>query len=201
MKYLLASNRWYQIRTTMLLLACGAAHAEMTAVPPSPSAVPPPEVQQLASQPPTLTQPGNSMFGAIKEVLRQLEADPNTDWKKVNLEALRQHFLDIRHFTEDVEIITQKPLDKGIEIIVRATTPAAIPALDRAFSTQPKVLKSETDWDMTASKDKDKYKLRVTTGDASKVDKLRGLGYIGIMAVGNQHPALHWALAKGQVTR
>ena len=35
------------------------------------------------------TMPGQDTFGAIQEIVRILEADPKTDWSKVNLEALR----------------------------------------------------------------------------------------------------------------
>jgi len=194
MTYLFATNRSYSIGAMLLLFVANV---------PSSLAAPalPPEHQHMqSSDAPVapLAQPGNDVFGAIQEAVRKLEADPTTDWKKVNLEALRQHLIDVRHFTEDVEIVAQKPIDKGIEFTVRATTPVAIPALDRAFNAHPKALKAETGWDMTAAKDKDKYKLQITTSDATQLDKLRGLGYIGIMAMGNHHPLHHWALAKGQ---
>ena len=42
-----------------------------------------------------LTQPGQDAFGAIAEVVRTLEADPGTDWSKVDLERLRQHLIDM----------------------------------------------------------------------------------------------------------
>lgn len=197
MKYLSGSNPRVEIGALIFLFACGAAQGD-------PAPPPPVEHQHTQSQdaaPPPLTQPGNGIFGVIQEALRKLEADPATDWKKVNLEALRQHLLDMRHFTEDVEVLAQKSIENGIEITVRATLPAAIPSLDRAFNDHPKILKTETGWDMTAAKDKDKYKLRVTTGDPAQVDKVRGLGYIGIMAMGNHHLLHHWALAKGQAPR
>ena len=40
-----------------------------------------------ASTTPTL--PGQDAFGAIQEIVRILDADPKTDWSKVDLEALR----------------------------------------------------------------------------------------------------------------
>ena len=194
MKYLSGANRSYSISAMILLLTWGASQGHAAPILP----MDPQHMESHDAAAPPLTRPGNDVFGAIQEAVRQLEADPATDWRKVNLEALRQHLIDMRHFTEDVDIVAQKPIDKGIEIIVHATIPGAIPALDRAFNAHPKVLKSETGWDMTASKDKDKYKLRITTDDATQVDKLRGLGYIGIMAVGKHHALHHWALAKGQ---
>src|SRR5438552_18068577 len=35
--------------------------------------------------------PGQAAYAAIGEVVRLLEADPRTDWSRVNVEALRQH--------------------------------------------------------------------------------------------------------------
>ena len=45
------------------------------------------------------TMPGQDAFGAIQEIVRILEADPKTDWSKVNLEALRQHLIDMKDVT------------------------------------------------------------------------------------------------------
>src|SRR5579884_926245 len=42
----------------------------------------------------TPSLPGQGAFGAIQEIVRSLDADPNTDWSKVDLEALRQHLID-----------------------------------------------------------------------------------------------------------
>src|SRR5512146_836108 len=41
------------------------------------------------------TQPGQAAFGAISEIVRMLEADSTTDWSRVNIEALRQHLIDM----------------------------------------------------------------------------------------------------------
>lgn len=196
MKYLPALKSRCGIGAMVLLLACGSSLGDAVV---TPLEHPHQYIQSQDPAAPALTRPGNDIFSAIQEALHKLEADPATDWKKVNLEALRQHLLDMRHITEDVEIIAQKSLDKGVEITVRATTPVAVPGLDRAFNAHPKILKSETGWDMTATKDKDKYKLRIITNDSTEVDKLRALGYIGIMAMGNHHPLHHWMLAKGQM--
>ena len=43
----------------------------------------------------TPTMPGQAAFGAIQEIVGILEADPKTDWSKVNLKALRQHLIDM----------------------------------------------------------------------------------------------------------
>jgi hypothetical protein len=41
------------------------------------------------------TFPGQDAFGAIAEVVQLLDADPQTDWSRVDLERLRQHLIDM----------------------------------------------------------------------------------------------------------
>ncbi len=38
---------------------------------------------------------GQDAFGAIQEIVQALQSDPKTEWSKVNIEALRQHLIDI----------------------------------------------------------------------------------------------------------
>ena len=47
----------------------------------------------------TPTMPGQDAFGAIQEIVQILDADPKTDWSKVDLEALRQHLIDMNEVT------------------------------------------------------------------------------------------------------
>ena len=51
------------------------------------------------------TQPGQDAFGAIQEIVRILEADPATDWSKVDLEALREHLIDMNEVTLHAAVV------------------------------------------------------------------------------------------------
>src|SRR4051794_21173706 len=46
---------------------------------------------------PTLA--GQEAFGTIQEIVRNLEADPKTDWSRVNIAALREHLIDMHEVT------------------------------------------------------------------------------------------------------
>ena len=65
----------------------------------------------------TPTSPGQDAFGAIQEIVRILDADPKTDWSKVDLEALRQHLIDMNEVTLQAEA-APKQIDGGLEIAV-----------------------------------------------------------------------------------
>ena len=63
------------------------------------------------------TIPGQDAFGTIQEIVRILEADPTTDWSKVNIDALREHLIDMNEMTLQA-VATERVLDNGIEIAV-----------------------------------------------------------------------------------
>jgi hypothetical protein len=50
------------------------------------------------------TTPGQDAFGAIQEIVQILDADPKTDWSKVDLEALRQHLIDMNEVTLKADV-------------------------------------------------------------------------------------------------
>lgn len=145
-----------------------------------------------------LSAPGNDAFAAIQEVVEKLLADPKTDWSKVNLEALRQHLIDMQNFTFNVEVTKQQPIDNGVTFTVKATTPGATGSLDRLFGAHPAILKQESGWSMKAKKNTDgSYTANVTGQTPEDTAKIRGLGYIGLVALGKHHQAHHWQMATG----
>jgi len=146
-----------------------------------------------------LTMPGNDVFGTIQEVVQKLEADPKTDWSKVDLEALRQHLLDMKAFTEEVEVISNKPIENGIEIQVRPETDRSAGALKRLFSMHPAMLKMEKGWDMKAKQTGDQWTITCTTKVNSEIEEIRALGYIGLLVEGTHHQLHHWMIATGMM--
>lgn len=146
-----------------------------------------------------LTEPGNDIFGTIQEVVQKLEANPDTDWSQVNLEALRQHLLGMKAFTEEVEVLTNNQIEKGIEITVRPQSDRAVQALDKLFGMHPDMIQKEKGWDMSAKQDGDKWIVTCTTDDETEVEKIRALGYIGLLTEGAHHQLHHWMIATGKM--
>ena len=144
-----------------------------------------------------LTAAGNYAFLTIQEAIAQLEADPHTDWSKVNVEALRQHLVDMQNFTLNVQVLSQKPVDKGMQAVVRPDNKDAEASLDRVFAAHPMQLKKETGWDMVVKKQDGAFTVTVTTNNPAEVAKIRGLGYIGAMASGAHHQSHHWSMVQG----
>jgi hypothetical protein len=145
------------------------------------------------------TSPGQAAFGAISEVVRMLEADPKTDWTKVNIEALRQHLIDMDEVTMR-SIAVQRNVPGGIEVDVTGTgrTTDAIRRMTRNHSS---MLESGSEYHASAKDIPGGARLTVTakSADANTVARIRGLGFAGIMTEGDHHAAHHIAIARGQL--
>lgn len=151
-----------------------------------------------SAEAPGLSEPGQPIFGVVQEVIRRLEADSTTNWEDVDLEALRQHLIDMHQVALHVEVVYQYPIEGGIHIRVRPTTAAAAASLDRVLRAHPTPLKHETGWTMAVTRGDGYRDLRITTSEAAEVAKVRALGYIGILAHGGHHQQHHWMIATGQ---
>lgn len=146
----------------------------------------------------TPTMPGQDAFGAIQEIVRILEADPKTDWSKVNLEALRQHLIDMSEVTLKADAVT-KLIDGGIEVTVTGTG-RTVEAILRMVPAQAHQVDQAhlNGWTAKTEPQPNGVLLTVTSGDPQQVQHIRGLGFIGFMASGSHHQAHHLAMAKGQ---
>jgi hypothetical protein len=143
------------------------------------------------------TMPGQEAFGTIQEIVRLLEADPATDWSKVNIGALREHLIDMDEVTMRARA-SQRTLDNGIEITVTGEGRTLV-AIKRMVPAHVREL-AALGWDARTENLTNGVKLVVVTSDPHQVVKLRALGFMGIMAQGAHHQPHHLMMAKGEFT-
>ncbi len=149
--------------------------------------------QTQASASPVM--PGQDAFGTIQEIVQMLEADPATDWSKVNIAALREHLIDMHEVTLRARAV-ERMIDNGIEITVtgegrtRDAIKRMVPAHMRELANSGWTTKTE---DLA-----DGVKVTVTTADTGRIARLKGLGFMGLMVQGGHHQPHHLMMAKGQ---
>ena len=143
------------------------------------------------------TEAGNDAFGTIQEIITLLQGDPTVEWRKVNLEALRRHLLAMQDMTLNVDVLSQAAIENGFMAIVSPHSTRAKASLSSVFAAHPKMLAIESGFKMTVIEESDHFKITVTTPHSKDIERLQGLGYIGIMALGSHHQAHHLAIAKG----
>ncbi len=139
--------------------------------------------------------PGQEAFGTIQEIVRMLEADPNTDWSKVNISALREHLIDMDEVTMRASA-AERVLDNGIEITVTGGG-RTLDSIQRMVPAHVHEL-SQFGWNAKSEDLPNGVKLTVTSTDAKEVTKLKALGFMGIMVQGAHHQQHHLMMAKGE---
>jgi hypothetical protein len=143
-----------------------------------------------------LTEPGQGAFAALSEVVRVLEADPDTNWGKVDLAGLRAHLVDMDRLVSDASV-DETELPDGISAMATGDTDA-IATLRRMVPAHAAQLARDDRWTVEAIDAENGVELRVTSGDPAVVARIRGLGFFGLMASQDHHREHHMAMARGE---
>lgn len=138
------------------------------------------------------TEPGQGAFAAIGEIVGLLRADPATDWTRVDIEALRQHLIDMDNVTLRSEVAVAE-VPEGAVFSVTSDDANVVASIQRMVTAHAATMDDPSGWRYGAVATATGADLTVT-GDAAQI---RALGFIGAMTVGMHHQAHHWAIATG----
>ncbi|MBE9554879.1 MAG: hypothetical protein IMF05_15555 [Proteobacteria bacterium] len=142
------------------------------------------------------TEPGQGAFAAIQEIVAILEADPSTDWTRVDLGALRRHLVNMNALIISAEVAERK-IPGGIEATVSGAGRAG-EAARRMVPAHAGELARVEGWAASAEElAGGNVVLRVTSTDRRAEAHIRGLGFFGLMASGGHHQPHHLAIARG----
>lgn len=137
---------------------------------------------------------GQSAFAAIQEIVQILEADPRTDWSKVSIEALRQHLIDMNNVTLGANV-TAEPIGSGVRFTALGAG-SVRDSIRRMVSAHAAAMNGVEGWKFTSA-DVDGGALLTLEVPAADLQKVRALGFIGVMAHGMHHQAHHLSIARG----
>jgi hypothetical protein len=142
------------------------------------------------------SEAGQGAFAAIAEIVLLLQADPETDWSKVDIGALREHLVDMNELTLNA-VAREEPIPGGlqIEITGEGRTLRAIRNMVPAHAAE---LAKVEGWQVDAAARDGGARLTVTSADPRQEAQIRGLGFFGLMATGGHHQMHHWAMATGR---
>ncbi len=153
-------------------------------------------VQQAGQGIPTL--PGQDAFGAIQEIVRILQSDPNTDWAKVDLERLRQHLIDMNDVTLRSNVKAEN-IPGGLSMDVTGVGRTG-QAIRRMVGPHVNELNAMPEWSARTEEIPEGLRLIVIARrpeDTKTIARIRGLGFIGLLVQGTHHQPHHLAMARG----
>ncbi|MEP7172656.1 MAG: hypothetical protein ABI705_04110 [Aestuariivirga sp.] len=138
---------------------------------------------------------GQAAFAAIQEIVAMLDADPATDWAKVDIEALRQHLIDMNNVTLGAAVEAAEVVG-GIRFSVSGEGPVR-ESVRRMVMAHAATMNGVDGWLFMAATSDTGANLTVSPPDQASMAKLRALGFIGVMARGMHHQQHHLMLATG----
>lgn len=134
---------------------------------------------------------GQSAFAALVEIVAILQADPETDWERVDIAGLRRHLVDMDLLTTDA-VVTRILRPEGARFEIRGTL-RGLEAIRAMVPAHAPFLAAETGWDVVTEDLDDGVALSVD-GDAAQI---QGLDFFGLMTIGAHHQEHHLMMAKG----
>ena len=139
--------------------------------------------------------PGQSAWGAIAEIVHILEEDPATDWSRVDIDALRNHLIDMDELVLHA-LATERSVPGGLELTVTGTG-RTVGAIQRMLPAHAGMMRHGQGWKIATALLENGAVLTATSAEASEEEKIRGLGLFGFMSLGHHHGPHHLAIARG----
>lgn len=143
------------------------------------------------------TQAGQDAFATIQEIIALLQNDPDTDWSRVNITALRDHLVDMNDLVLKSTAI-ERHIAGGLEMDVSGEGRVR-DAIGRMIPAHAPMLVAESGWRAVGEKTATGARLTVTSDDPVQVQRIRGLGFYGLMAIGAHHQMHHLGMARGDM--
>jgi hypothetical protein len=141
------------------------------------------------------TEAGQGAFATIAEIVSILNKDPSTDWSKVNINALQTHLVDMHEVTLNSLVSTALTADSVVFTVKGAGR--TIIAIQNMVTAHANVLSKTTAWEATVEAIDRGVILTMTSSQSGELEKLKALGFYGVMATGAHHQAHHLLMAKG----
>lgn len=151
--------------------------------------------QQVTSMQAKPKEGGQSAFAAIQEIASILNKNPDTDWSQVNLERLRLHLIDMDNVTLHAKV-RDVALPNGMQYTITSSIPDVTASIQNMVMAHVETMNGAEGWTLSAEKI-DVGAILSVNGPDTDLQKIKALGFIGLMTLGAHHQAHHFALALG----
>ena len=143
------------------------------------------------------TEGGQSAFAAMAEIVAMLMDDPNTDWSKVNISALREHLVDMNELTLNAKATQSK--ENGAVVFSIIGEGRTLRAIQSMVPAHAKELDKIEGWTVTTKITPTGTVMTVASKSETELTKIAALGFFGMMSIGAHHQPHHFAMATGNM--
>ncbi|WP_404415146.1 hypothetical protein LG277_00405 [Vreelandella aquamarina] len=140
---------------------------------------------------------GQDAFAAIQEIVTILQEDPQTDWSRVDINALREHLIDMNRVTLEARVQSEE-VEGGARHRISSDDTRTIAAIQRMVTAHAAWMKATSTWSTQTTQHDEGVTLTVTSKDANDETQIRALGFMGFMVQGKHHQPHHLKMARGE---
>lgn len=141
---------------------------------------------------------GQAAFAAVGEISNMLQADPRTDWSKVDVEALRGHLIDMDNIMMKARVVTT-PVPGGARFDVSGPDQAVRESIQHIVAAHTVMGETDEGRRVVSAPTADGATMTVTGKDEDAQTKVRALGFFGLVTGGTHHQQHHLMMAKGEM--
>lgn len=138
---------------------------------------------------------GQAQFASIAEIVTVLRDDASTDWARVDIQALRDHLVDMDKVTTR-SVVTVEEADAHVIFTISGDVEVAH-SIQKMVSAHSPMLEAETGWSVASALVADGATMTITASDDDQRDQVLGLGFFGVMTIGAHHQQHHMMIATG----
>lgn len=147
-----------------------------------------------ALRPPLLGPPA---LAVLAEILARLEADPATDWRRVDLEAVRAHLRDLDRVILAAEA-EPRELVGGVELRVSGSDAASEAAIQRLLPAAAERLAAARRWRLATRPIEGGLLVEIRSRDPRETERIRASGLVALLVAAASDEAYLLDLARGE---
>ena len=141
-----------------------------------------------------ITEPGQSAFAAIEQIVLALDMDASTDWSRVDISGLREHLRDMDLVFTAAEV-SSETVAGGMRFTVSGEGRVR-EAIRNMVIAHAGAMDGADNWGYGAEEHPEGATMTITVPPFD-MPRLNALGFFGVMATGMHHQDHHWAMATG----
>jgi hypothetical protein len=133
------------------------------------------------------------------EIANMLQADPTTDWSKVNMDALRAHLIDMDNVTMQAHVVTT-PVPGGARFDISGDTDPVRQSIRHMVASHTSMADGVDGRHEVSRPTQAGASMTVTGRSDADQPAIRALGFFGLLTGGGVHHQLHHLMmAKGEM--
>ena len=141
---------------------------------------------------------GQAEFAAVGEIANLLQADPKTDWSRVDLGALHAHLIDMDNVMMRARVVTT-PVPGGARFEIAGDDEAVRRSIQHMVASHTAMTDGDSGRHEVSASTTEGATMTVTGPGETAAAEIRALGFFGLLTGGTHHQLHHLMMAKGEM--